>query len=180
MLGTRLAAVVRQSVPASLSRAVSASIPRRALSALPTCSASSCYSFSSYSSPYNPSTTALGNRPLHSLYTSIGNTHHRAFTELSSASPFSTGETKKKSGLQQDVSVTGVLAEIVDGTQMSRLEITRRVWTYIKERNLQAPEDKRRIQSGRDEKLRELCGGENEIVMFHLGKYMKPYIHKLP
>ena len=40
------------------------------------------------------------------------------------------GAAKPRGGLVKDVEISGALADIVGGTRMSRLEITRRLWAY--------------------------------------------------
>ena len=58
------------------------------------------------------------------------------------------------------------------GTEMARTEVTKFLTTYIKEHNLQDPENKRRILP--DKKLGKLLNaGSNEVTYFNLQKYMK-------
>ena len=63
------------------------------------------------------------------------------------------------------------------GTEMARTEVTKFLTTYIKEHNLQDPENKRRILP--DKKLGKLLNaGSNEVTYFNLQKYMKVHFPK--
>jgi len=63
------------------------------------------------------------------------------------------------------------------GTEMARTEVTKFLTTYIKEHNLQDPDNKRRILP--DKKLGKLLNaGSNEVTYFNLQKYMKVHFPK--
>ena len=61
------------------------------------------------------------------------------------------------------------------GTEMARTEVTKYLTQYIKENNLQKPEDKRKITP--DDKLSKLlnCSPNDEVTYFNLQKWMKPH-----
>lgn len=62
-----------------------------------------------------------------------------------------------------------------EGTEMARTEVTKYLTQYIKENNLQQPEDKRKIVP--DDKLSKLlnCTPNDEVTYFNLQKWMKPH-----
>jgi len=62
------------------------------------------------------------------------------------------------------------LAAIVGPEPLARTEATKRAWAYIKERSLQNPDDKRRINC--DDALKAVCGGAKVITMFELTKHL--------
>lgn len=59
--------------------------------------------------------------------------------------------------------------------ELSRAEVVKRIWDYIKENQLQDPADKRRIIS--DSKLQELLGCET-FVGFGMSKFLAPHFLK--
>ena len=54
-----------------------------------------------------------------------------------------------------------ILSPIVGSEPLSRTQINRKVWAYIKEHGLQDSKDKRIIWA--DDKLREIFGGEKQL-----------------
>ena len=60
---------------------------------------------------------------------------------------------------------TPELAAIVGSEPLARTEATKRLWDYIKARNLQNPENKRNILC--DEALRAVMG-KDEVTMFEM------------
>ncbi len=61
------------------------------------------------------------------------------------------------------------------GTEMARTEVTKYLTQYIKQHELQEPQDKRRINP--DSKLSKLlgCNNSDEVTYFNLQKWMKPH-----
>ena len=69
-----------------------------------------------------------------------------------------------------------VLAAIVGRDPLPRTEITKRIWDYIRQNNLQDPKDKRTIRA--DAKLRPLFGGKDSVSMFELTKLVNDHVKK--
>ena len=67
------------------------------------------------------------------------------------------------------------LAAVVGPEPLSRTEVTKRIWDYIKARNLQNPANKRNILC--DATLRAVMG-KDEVTMFEMtglvGKHLAP------
>jgi upstream activation factor subunit UAF30 len=70
------------------------------------------------------------------------------------------------------------LGEIVGHEPLPRTEATRIVWVYIRQRNLQDPNDKRFIRA--DKKLKMVFGGQDRVSMFELSKHVNRHLMKLP
>ncbi|ORZ26619.1 SWIB/MDM2 domain-containing protein [Lobosporangium transversale] len=60
--------------------------------------------------------------------------------------------------------------------EMSRPEVVKQIWVYIKENNLQAPNDKRLINC--DSKLKTLFDGQDQISCFTMNKYIGNHLTK--
>lgn len=87
------------------------------------------------------------------------------------------GEAKRPpSGFAKPALISNELCSFLGkptGTEMARTEVTKFLTSYIKEHNLQDPENKRRIRP--DKKLAKLLNTTNkdEVTYFNLQKYMK-------
>jgi chromatin remodeling complex protein RSC6 len=60
------------------------------------------------------------------------------------------------------------LAEVVGNKPLSRPEAIKKIWAYIKRKDLQNPKNRRNIRA--DEKLAPLFKGKKEVSMFDLAK----------
>jgi len=49
----------------------------------------------------------------------------------------------------------------------------KKIWEYIKEHNLQNPENKRNILA--DDKLKTVFGGKGEVTMFEMSKLLSAH-----
>ena len=65
------------------------------------------------------------------------------------------------------------LAAVVGSTPLSRGELTKKLWDYIKKNNLQNPENKREILA--DEKLQAVFG-KKKVTMFEMNKYLTQHL----
>lgn len=69
------------------------------------------------------------------------------------------------------------LGVIVGHDPLARSEVTKRVWNYIKDRNLQDQTNRRMINA--DQSLRVIFGGRDQVSMFELAalvnKHLTPY-----
>lgn len=68
------------------------------------------------------------------------------------------------------------LAAIVGKEPLPRTEVTKRVWDYIKQNNLQDANDKRTIKA--DAKLRPIFGGRDSVTMFEMTKLVNGHLKK--
>ena len=83
-------------------------------------------------------------------------------------------EKKARGGLAKPVTPSGELAKIVGAGQMTRAEVTKKVWDYIKANKLQDQKNKRMINA--DEKLRDVFGGKKQVSMFEMTKLVNKHL----
>ena len=86
-----------------------------------------------------------------------------------------TAERRQNRGLMKAVQPSPELAAIVGHTPLPRTEITKRLWDYIKEHNLQDAKNRRMINA--DTKLRSVFDGQDQIFMFDLPKLVSRHVH---
>ena len=90
------------------------------------------------------------------------------------APPKTGGEGGKANALQKPLQPSEELAAVVGGpTPVSRSEAVRKVWDYIKARNLQNPENRREILA--DDALRKVFG-KDKVTMFEMNKYLSQHL----
>jgi chromatin remodeling complex protein RSC6 len=80
------------------------------------------------------------------------------------------GSTKRQPGaaFMKPVQPDETLAQIVGAAPLPRPEITRKLWAYIREHNLQDPSKKTIINA--DEKLKAVFAGKDRVTMFEMTK----------
>lgn len=66
------------------------------------------------------------------------------------------------------------LVNIVGTDVLSRQLVTKKIWEYIREHDLQNPEDKREIIC--DEALKKVMDGRKTVTMFTMNKYISPHL----
>lgn len=86
------------------------------------------------------------------------------------------GGGKKGGGAQAKLKPSKELAEIVGSDEMTRGEITKKLWEYIKAHNCQDPSNKRRIIP--DENLAKLFGNNQPLDMFQLAKVIAAHVKR--
>ena len=72
---------------------------------------------------------------------------------------------KKNSAFMKALKPSPELAAVIGPEAVPRTEVTKRLWAYIKERNLQNPANKRNILC--DDKLKAVMG-KDEVTMFEM------------
>ena len=75
---------------------------------------------------------------------------------------------KANAALTKPMKLSADLESIIGKGPLSRGEVVKKVWDYIKKNNLQNPKNKRNIFS--DDKLSKIFGGKKEVTMFELTK----------
>jgi upstream activation factor subunit UAF30 len=66
------------------------------------------------------------------------------------------------------------LEAVVGKGPMSRGEVVKQIWVYIKKNDLQNPANKRNILA--DDKLKPLFGGKAEVTMFEMTKLVSAHL----
>jgi upstream activation factor subunit UAF30 len=69
------------------------------------------------------------------------------------------------------------LAAIIGSEPLPRTEVTKRVWDYIRQHDLQDKNDKRTINA--DDKLRKVLDGKDSVSMFELTKLVNGHLKKI-
>jgi upstream activation factor subunit UAF30 len=68
------------------------------------------------------------------------------------------------------------LAAVVGKEPLPRTEVTKKIWEYIRQNNLQDPNDKRTIRA--DAKLKAIFDGKDSVTMFELTKLVNAHLKK--
>ena len=81
---------------------------------------------------------------------------------------------KARGGLAKPVTPSADLAKIIGPGMMTRAEVTKKVWDYIKANKLQDEKNKRQINA--DDKLRPIFGGKAQVSMFEMTKLVNQHL----
>jgi chromatin remodeling complex protein RSC6 len=81
--------------------------------------------------------------------------------------------TPRKTAFMKALKPSPELAVIVGTQPLPRTEVTKRIWDYIKARNLQNPANKRNVLC--DEALRAVMG-KDEVTMFEMTKLISQHL----
>ena len=83
---------------------------------------------------------------------------------------------KANAALLKPVQPDAVLAAVIGSTPVSRGELTKKVWDYIKKNGLQDKTKKTLINA--DEALKAVFGGKGQVTMFEMTKHISGHIVK--
>lgn len=86
------------------------------------------------------------------------------------------GAKGKGSRMMGKLKLSDELAAVVGEKELSRGEVMKKIWAYIKEHNCQDPNDKRKIIP--DEKLAAIFGSNASVDMFALARVLSPHFKK--
>ena len=75
---------------------------------------------------------------------------------------------KANSAFMKPLNVSADLAVVVGNGPMPRSEVVKKLWVYIKGKNLQDPTNKRNINA--DAALKKVFGGKDVVDMFEMTK----------
>lgn len=81
---------------------------------------------------------------------------------------------KPNAAFMKAMTPSAILAEVVGSAPLPRTEVTKKVWEYIKAKNLQNPTNKRNILA--DDKLKAVFGGKKEVTMFEMTKLISAHL----
>ena len=76
--------------------------------------------------------------------------------------------------LMKPMHLSAELEAVIGKGPMSRGEVVKQIWVYIKKHDLQNPANKRNILA--DEKLLPLFGGKKEVTMFEMTKLVSGHL----
>ena len=81
---------------------------------------------------------------------------------------------KANSGFMKPLTVSADLAAVVGAGPMPRSEVVKKLWVYIKGKELQDPQNKRNIVA--DENLLKVFGGKKVVDMFEMTKLVSKHL----
>ena len=84
-----------------------------------------------------------------------------------------TGKRAPNPAFMKAMTPSAALAEVVGSTPLPRTEVTKRMWDYIKQHNLQDPANKRNINA--DAKLKPIFG-KDQVTMFEMTKLVNQHL----
>jgi len=87
-----------------------------------------------------------------------------------------TTTTKKKpnAALMKPVQPDAILAKVVGSEPVTRGELTKKVWDYIKKNSLQ--DEKKKTLINADENLKAVFGGKAQVTMFEMTKLVSGHV----
>jgi chromatin remodeling complex protein RSC6 len=81
---------------------------------------------------------------------------------------------KANPALLKPMNLSADLEAVVGKGPMTRGEVVKKIWEYIKKHDLQNPKNKRNILA--DDKLKLLFGGKGEVTMFEMTKLVSGHL----
>lgn len=82
---------------------------------------------------------------------------------------------KANEGFMKPMKLSASLAKVIGSSNpLPRTEVTKKVWEYIKQKNLQNPSNKRNILADAD--LAAIFGGKKEVTMFEMTKLISEHL----
>jgi chromatin remodeling complex protein RSC6 len=81
---------------------------------------------------------------------------------------------KANPALLKPMNLSADLEAVVGKGPMSRGQVVKGLWDYIKKHNLQNPQNKRNILA--DAKLKPIFGGKGEVTMFEMTKLVSAHL----
>ncbi len=83
---------------------------------------------------------------------------------------------KPNAALMKPVQPDELLAAVVGSTPVSRGELTKKLWDYIKKHKLQ--DEKKRTNINADDALKAIFNGKKQVTMFEMTKLVSGHILK--
>jgi chromatin remodeling complex protein RSC6 len=81
---------------------------------------------------------------------------------------------KPRGGIAMMVTPSSTLASIIGAAQLTRAELTKKIWGYIKRNGLQDTKNRRNINA--DDKLKAVFGGKGVVNMFEMTKLVNKHV----
>ena len=81
---------------------------------------------------------------------------------------------KANSAFMKPMTVSADLAVVIGKGPMPRSEVVKKLWVYIKSKNLQDPKNKRNIVA--DAELKKVFGGKAVVNMFEMTKLVSKHL----
>lgn len=81
---------------------------------------------------------------------------------------------KANAAFMKPMTISADLAAVVGPGPMPRSEVVKKLWEYIKSKNLQDPANKRNINA--DDNLKKVFGGKEVVNMFEMTKLVSAHL----
>ena len=81
---------------------------------------------------------------------------------------------KPRGGIAMEVTPSASLAAVVGAAALTRADLTKKVWAYIKRNGLQDTKNRRNINA--DDKLKAVFGGKGTVNMFEMTKLVNKHV----
>jgi upstream activation factor subunit UAF30 len=81
---------------------------------------------------------------------------------------------KPRGGIAMTVTPSAALAAIVGAGGLTRADLTKKIWAYIKKNGLQDTKNRRNINA--DDKLKVVFGGKGTVNMFEMTKLVNKHV----
>ncbi|GAV73744.1 SWIB domain-containing protein [Cephalotus follicularis] len=101
--------------------------------------------------------------------------HVRIVTRATASNPATTGKREPR-GIMKPRRVSPEMQALVGVPEIARTQALKQIWAYIKENNLQDPENKKVIIC--DEKLKKVFGGRDRIGFLEIAGLISPHFLK--
>lgn len=98
----------------------------------------------------------------------------KAAAPKAAAAAKTTAARKPNAAFMKEMTPSDTLAAVVGAKPLPRTEVTKKVWDYIKEQNLQDPANRRMINA--DDKLKAVFGGKGQVSMFEMTKLISDHL----
>jgi chromatin remodeling complex protein RSC6 len=82
----------------------------------------------------------------------------------------------KSGGFMAPMCPDETLAAVIGSKSLPRTKVTKKVWEYIKAKNLQDKKNRRMINT--DALLAKVCGNKKQVSMFDLTKWVNKHLLK--
>ena len=81
---------------------------------------------------------------------------------------------KPRGGIAVEVTPDAVIGAVVGNSPLTRADLTKKVWAYIKRNGLQDQKNRRNINA--DDKLLPVFGGKKVVNMFEMTKLVNKHV----
>lgn len=81
---------------------------------------------------------------------------------------------KPRGGIAMTVTPSAALAAITGSAPLTRADLTKKIWAYIKRNGLQDTKNRRNINA--DDKLKVVFGGKGTVNMFEMTKLVNKHV----
>jgi upstream activation factor subunit UAF30 len=81
---------------------------------------------------------------------------------------------KPRGGIAMTVTPSAALAAVTGPAPLTRADLTKKIWAYIKRNGLQDTKNRRNINA--DDKLKVVFGGKGTVNMFEMTKLVNKHV----